>query len=156
MQQSSHTAASLSATIQSSRATNSLSENKHGKKAQVCVWRQQWGAHRALQQHKANKETLQQGHIPTKWDTDPTVQSQGKHQEHLWASGRWDMRSERPLLIPICHWRPREDMSAPSPHSVQLWPDPPAWRTPGTVVLFEPDCYLYVHFQSLGVVLQAI
>lgn len=142
--------ASLSATIQSSRATTSLSENKQGKKARVYVWRQQWGACRALWQHTANKETLWKGHIPTEWETESTIQSQGNHQEHLWASGRWDMRSERPLLMPGCHRRPQEDMPASPPHSVQLWPDPTASRAPGRAC----DNYLYAHLQGLFIELQ--
>lgn len=80
------------------------------------------------------------------WTRHSQPYRQGKHQEHLWASGRWDMRSERPLLIPACHRSPQDNMSASSPHSVQLWPDPPAHRAPRRA----SDNCLYVHLQGLS------
>lgn len=66
--------------------------------------------------------------------------------------GGWDMRSERPLLIPPCHRRPQEDMPASPPHSVQLWPDPTACRAPGRAC----DNYLYAHLQGLSIVPRAM
>lgn len=101
--QSGPRAASLSATIQSSRAIVSLPKNGQGKKAQVYLERTVGCSQRPMLRSNVKLTSecyrrLRKGHLPTKQDTKLTVRRQDKHQTqvtmlHFWKMGREKLKA---------------------------------------------------------------